>query len=117
MAFLAAAGFFPVDAVFSALRAVVGAAFFAGVLAAVAPVARSVAVAVFFAAAVFLIGAFFAPVVFLAPVGRTAGRVVVALFASAISSSSSQDALAAFPGLRPANPSEIGAVGRHLVGE
>lgn len=71
-----------VGAVLLAVRAVV--AFFrAGVLAAVAPVARLVTVAAFFAAVDRFIGAFLAPVVFRAPVGLAAGRVV-ALVASAI---------------------------------
>ncbi|SCL55995.1 hypothetical protein GA0070604_3320 [Micromonospora eburnea] len=54
---------------FFAARAVVGVGLPPGVLAAVAPVARLVAVATFFAAALFGIGAFRAPVAFRALLG------------------------------------------------
>ncbi|MEH0844972.1 hypothetical protein V6U81_21545 [Micromonospora sp. CPCC 205711] len=60
-----------------ATRAVVGVGFPPGVLAALAPVARFVAVATFFAAAFRFIGALGAPVDFRAPVGRLAAPVVL----------------------------------------
>ncbi|GHJ53788.1 hypothetical protein Nm8I071_30950 [Nonomuraea sp. TT08I-71] len=64
-------------AFFRATRAVVGVGFPPGVLAAVAPVARLVAVATFFAAALFGIGALRAPVAFLALLGLVAAWAIV----------------------------------------
>ncbi|MBE1488347.1 hypothetical protein [Plantactinospora soyae] len=61
-------------AFFAAFAVVV--ARFLGVFAAVAPVARRVAVATFFAAAVPLPGAFFAPVTLRAAAGLVAVRVL-----------------------------------------
>ncbi|TDB76703.1 hypothetical protein [Micromonospora sp. KC723] len=75
-AFLARAGVaVAATSFFRAARAVVVVGFSPGDLAALAPVARLVAVAVFFAAAARFVGALRAPVAFRAPVGRLPAAV------------------------------------------
>jgi hypothetical protein len=74
VAFSAAVAFLAAVAFFAEARAAGG--FFFGLFAAVAPVARLVAVATFFAAAVLFPGAFLAPVAFLAAAGLVAVRVL-----------------------------------------